>query len=673
MAHPSRIDERIRAYLHEKPDVAAKVTSYEIPGFFARKQVEDDLREREEQYRSVFEAATDAMLVISMDGTVAAANPAARRLYGYSEDEFVGLSVGRLACEGGAGELERFRDDVRALGRAYMEATTVAKDGHVFDIEARGTTFRYRKQQHLLVIIADITARKRHEEELRAARDAAETATRAKSAFLASMSHELRTPLNAIIGYSEMLQEDVGHLGADHVVDDLEKIRSSGMHLMNVINDILDLSKVEAGRMDLFVETFDVGAMVADVVSTVRPLIARSGNVLTVGVPDDLGEMRSDLTKVRQALLNLLTNASKFTERGTIDVSVSRDVADGRPWLTFAVADSGIGMTDEQQARLFQPFTQADSSTTRRYGGTGLGLFISQHFCQMMGGQITCTSAVGAGSTFVIRLPASIDARQDEATDHGTARDSALRGHILVIDDDPFVQDLLRRSLEADGYRVVTASDGTEALRLAREVRPQVITLDVLLPGMDGWELLLALKSDADLCDIPVIMMSVVDQAELGLSLGAADFITKPIDRDRLLRVLGKYCPRASASVLVVDDDFETRHLLRRMLEPEGFTVAEAGDGQSALAAIAGHRPSLVLLDLMMPRMDGFEFLVALGAREEWRDLPVVVLTAKDLTADEHERISGRVESILRKGAHGRERLLAEVRARVAESTRLSP
>ncbi|MGI8810059.1 MAG: response regulator [Acidimicrobiales bacterium] len=672
MAHPDRIERYIQSYLSDQPEVARKVTRFEIPGFFSRKRVEDELREREEQYRSLFEAATDAMLVVGMDGVVGAANPAACRLYGYAEAKLVGLPIDQLAHADDCSRFERFRDEVRDSGRSYLELTGVAHDGNAFDVEARGTTFRYRKQQHLLLVLCDITSRKRHEDELRTAKEEAEAATRAKSAFLASMSHELRTPLNAIIGYSEMLQEDVAALGGSALVTDLEKIRRSGMHLMNVIDDILDLSKVEAGRMELFVESFDVATMVGDVLSTVQPLVAQSGNTLRVAMAPDVGHMRADLTKVRQALLNILTNAAKFTEAGEISLTVSPS-ADGA-WLSFAVVDTGIGVTDEQKSRLFKPFTQADSSTTRRYGGTGLGLFISQHFCQMMGGEITCTSEAGVGSTFVIRLPSSVDDGGEEPADDGPSAGIAAgpAPTILVIDDDRAVRDLLRRSFQEEGYRTVTAADGVEGLRLARELRPQVITLDVLLPGMDGWALLMALKSDPQTCDIPVIMLSVMDQAELGFSLGAADYVTKPIDRERLHRILRKYCPPAATppTILVVDDDEPSRQLLRRMLEPEGFTVEEADNGRTALRAIEARRPSLVLLDLMMPEMDGFEFLVQLGARHEWRDLPVVVLTAKDLSAAEQQRIASQVETVLRKGAHGRERVLAEVRARVAQTVR---
>ncbi len=673
MAHPDRIGQYIEAYLSEQPEVAGKVTRYEIPGFFSRKQVEDELRESEEQYRSLFEAATDAMLVIGTDGVVGAANPAACRLYGYSEAELVGLPVDRLASTGDCDVLVRFQAEVRERGRSFLELTGMARDARLFDLEARGTAFRYRKQQHLLVVLSDITARKRHEEELQAAKEAAEAATRTKSAFLASMSHELRTPLNAIIGYSEMVQEDVAKLGESALVGDLEKIRSSGMHLMNVINDILDLSKVEAGRIELFVETFDVATMMGDVLSTVQPLIDQSGNALRVELAADLGQVRTDLTKLRQALLNILTNAAKFTERGDIVLTASRFPGEDGMWLSFEVADSGIGMTDEQLSRLFKPFTQADSSTTRRYGGTGLGLFISQHFCQMMGGAITCRSEPGVGSTFVIRLPAFVDQRPapaDEVAGHADGGDGGAPT-ILVIDDDPAARELMRRSLEEEGYRIVTAADGVEGLRLARELRPQVITLDVLLPGMDGWTMLMAVKSDPEICDIPVIMLTVGDQAQLGFSLGAADFVTKPIDRERLHRVLRKYCPPAApASILVVDDDPDTRQLLRRMLEPAGYAVEEADNGKRALSAMEARRPSLVLLDLMMPEMDGFEFLMELGARDEWRDVPVVVLTAKDLSIEEQQRIGGQVESVLRKGAHGRERLLGEVRARLAQAAR---
>jgi CheY-like chemotaxis protein/anti-sigma regulatory factor (Ser/Thr protein kinase) len=483
------------------------------------------------------------------------------------------------------------------------------------------------------------------------------------------MSHELRTPLNAIIGYSEMLQEDAGDLdGAAQFVDDLRKINAAGKHLLELINAVLDLSKIEAGKMELYLETFDVSGLVNDIAAVIQPLAAKNANRLDVRCPATVGGMHADLTKVRQALFNLLSNACKFTEQGTVTLTVAREPADGQNWMVFGVSDTGIGMTPEQLARLFEAFTQADAATTRRYGGTGLGLALSRRLCRMMGGDVTAESESGRGSTFTIRLPALVREAAPEATTppEPSERTFAGVGTVLVIDDEAAVRDLMQRFLSKEGFRVVTAAGGEEGLRRARELSPDAITLDVMMPGMDGWAVLSALKSDPGTVDIPVVMLTIVDDKNLGYALGAADYLTKPIDRERLATVLDKY--RRDLPVLVVDDDAELRALLRRMLEPAGYRVVEAENGRAALERLRDISPSVVLLDLMMPEMDGFEFVSEFRRHEPWRAIPIVVITAKDLSRDDRERLNGYVQKILQKGAYGRETLLAEVRDMVATS-----
>jgi signal transduction histidine kinase/DNA-binding response OmpR family regulator len=499
-----------------------------------------------------------------------------------------------------------------------------------------------------------------------------EVASRAKSDFLANMSHELRTPLNAIIGYSEMLQEDAADLAPEEFVPDLQKIHTAGKYLLELINSVLDLSKVEAGKMELYLEQFEVADLVRDVTNIVQPLIAKNQNTLQVDVPADLGAMRADRTKLRQALFNLLSNAGKFTERGTVTLTAARETdGDGLGWLTFRVADTGIGMTPEQVSRLFQAFSQADAATTRKYGGSGLGLAISRHFCRLMGGDVTVESAAGEGTAFTVRIPAEVAPRPQPAPPRARPADAITSpvgaATVLVIDDDPTVGDLMRRFLAPDGVRVALATSGEEGLRLARELRPAAITLDVLMPGMDGWAVLAALKADPALADVPVIMLTMLDDRNLGYSLGAADFMTKPIDRDRLARLLQQHVltPRAR-SVLIVDDDASARDVLRRTLESAGWSVAEADNGRAALERVASAPPALILLDLLMPDMDGFELLAALREHEDWRAIPVIVLTAKDLTADERQRLTANAQAIIQKGAYGREELLREIRDRVA-------
>jgi GAF domain-containing protein/CheY-like chemotaxis protein len=493
-----------------------------------------------------------------------------------------------------------------------------------------------------------------------------EAADRHKSEFLANMSHELRTPLNAIIGYSEMLQEDAADLGAEQFTDDLKRINAAGKHLLELINAVLDLSKIEAGKMELYLESFDVGGLVRDIAAVIQPLAAKNANHLELRCPDEAGTMHADLTKVRQTLFNLLSNACKFTDRGTISLVVTREAVGDQDWMVFNVIDTGIGMTPEQIARLFEAFSQADAATTRKYGGTGLGLALSRRLCRMMGGDVTVASESGRGSTFTIRLPAQVA----EAAEEPTAP-APLAGHVppgvgtvLVIDDEAAVRDLMQRFLGKEGFRVVAAASGEEGLRWARELRPDAITLDVMMPGMDGWAVLSALKADPDVAEIPVIMLTIVDDRNLGYALGASDYLTKPIDRERLVTVLKQH--RRDRPVLVVDDDAEVRQLLRRMLDSEGFAVVEAENGRVALERLRSDPPSLILLDLMMPEMDGFEFVTELRRHEGWRAIPVVVITARDLSRDDRDRLNGHVEKILQKGTYDRDELLAEVRELVA-------
>jgi signal transduction histidine kinase len=366
---------------------------------------------------------------------------------------------------------------------------------------------------------SDITDRKEVEEDLRRAKEAAESANRTKSQFLANMSHELRTPLNAVIGYSEMLREEAQDLALDSFVPDLEKIGAAGRHLLALINDILDLSKIEAGKMELFLEDFAVDDAVREVAATVRPLVEKNGNRLQVECPDDIGTMHADLTKVRQSLFNLLSNAAKFTRQGTITLSIARERKEDRDWIVMRVADTGIGMSPEQQARLFEPFTQADASTTRQFGGTGLGLAITRRFCRMMGGDIEVGSEPGKGSMFTVCLPAVVLPLEPEDTVTVTseAEHTADAANIvLVIDDDPNARNLMQRFLAREGFEAVTAASGEEGLAAARRLHPRVITLDVMMPRMDGWEVLTQLKADPNLCDIPVVMLTMVDNRNLG-------------------------------------------------------------------------------------------------------------------------------------------------------------
>ena len=515
-------------------------------------------------------------------------------------------------------------------------------------------------------------------EHLREARDQAMQATQAKSQFLANMSHELRTPLNAIIGYSEMLEEDARDRGDEESVADLNKIHSAGRHLLSLINEILDLAKIEVGKMDLYLEDVDLAALLDEVTSTILPLVESRGNNLQRDLEDDLGFVRTDQTKLRQMLLNLLSNAAKFTENGQVKLTVRREMREGDTWLVFAVEDTGIGMNSEQLARVFDEFAQADASTTRKYGGTGLGLSISQRFCRMLGGTIEVSSEPGKGSVFTIHMPAASRGQQEADTliQEPTADHAPETGQckVLVIDDDPVVRELITRFLGKEGFQVVNAGAGREGLSLAKQIKPDVISLDVLMPGMDGWTVLMKLKEDAETADTPVVMLSIVDEKKIGYTLGAADYLTKPVDRSRLLHVMEKHCRgRFTGPVLVVDDDAAAREVTCTALEREDVGVIQAGDGKQALELLARVTPQIILLDLMMPVMDGFEFLEALKERPEWQAIPVVVITSKDLSDADHERLNGKVRNVIGKGNYTESDMLKMLQRVVRQVSNTAP
>ncbi len=482
-----------------------------------------------------------AIVALDNDHNIVSCNPAFEKLFGYAEQEVVHQNLDALITT------EAMRREAEGYTRQALHHRPVKvlrqrrrKDGSLVDVEVLAVPVVVGGEPvGLMGLYHDVT-------ELLEARKEAEAANSAKSQFLASMSHELRTPLNAIIGYSEMLEEEAAETGQKTFVPDLQKIRSAGRHLLSLINDILDLSKIEAGKLELYLEGFDVAATIGEVATTVGPLVQKNANHLDVRCAPSLGTMHADLTRTRQILLNLLSNACKFTREGTITLAAERERAPhGADWLVFRVGDSGIGMTPEQLGKLFEAFSQADASTTRNYGGTGLGLAITRRFCRMMGGDVTVESEPGRGSTFTVRLPARVaEPRRETPPEPVPATQPAVAaaaGTVLVVDDDAAARTLMRRFLGREGFRVEEAADGEAGLAAAKRHRPDVITLDVLMPGMDGWAVLAALKNDPDLASIPVILATIVDEERLGFALGAAEYLTKPIDRERLAEVLKKY------------------------------------------------------------------------------------------------------------------------------------
>jgi len=622
-----------------------------------------DMREQDKARayaESLIKNAPDPVFVSDLAGKILQANDAVSQLLGFRRDELVEQSLSKFISA------EETREFTAALREVVEKGVTRdarlnprSASGEVIPTTLNASALRDSDGRAIgaIGILRDMR-------ELDKAREAAEIANRAKSQFLANMSHELRTPLNAIILYGELLQEEAEDQGVDKFIPDLQKICNAGKHLLSLINDVLDLAKIESGKMDLLLESFDVPEMIREVVPTIEPLTRRNANRLEVRCPDELGSMFADLTKVRQSLFNILSNACKFTERGTIRLEVFRQEDEGQ--FTFRVTDTGIGIDSEHLTKLFLPFSQMDPSSTRRVGGTGLGLAITRHFCEAMGGDITVESTAGVGSTFTIRLPARVTTTDCtvpvDMTQSKVGMDRTPT--VLVIDDDPAFRDLVTRFLGKEGFRVVTASDGDEGLSQARQLHPDLITLDVKMPGLDGWAVLAALKAEPALREIPVIMLSISDDRNKGFALGATEYLTKPLDRGRLSAILQKYRGRGQCcSALIVEDDVATRRALRETLEKEGWDVAEAENGRAALAAVAVRRPDLVLLDLLMPEMDGFEFLEELRKREETRSIPIVVITSKTIAPEDRRRLNGSVERILLKNAASREDLLRQVRA----------
>ena len=418
--------------------------------------------------------------------------------------------------------------------------------------------------------------------------------------------------------------------------------------------------------MDLILETVAIRPLVEEVLGTARPLAEQNKNALELDCADGIGSVYADNMRLRQILLNLLSNACKFTKGGTVRLSVTRELKrSGKDWVDFAVSDTGIGMTEQQIGRLFQEFAQADASITRQFGGTGLGLAISRRLCRLMGGDVTVTSAPGKGSIFTVRLPAEaappMSTVETSADETGPTASQGSRGTVLVIDDDATARELIATHLASNGFAVETAANGVDGLRRARELRPAAITLDIVMPNIDGWTILSALKRDPALADIPVVVVTIVDEQRRGIAL-APPGIDESGDHERLVEILSRYrSPSVPGEVLVVDDDEEQRALVKAILGAQGWVVREAANGRLALNSLEVKAPNIMILDLMMPEMDGFQVVAALQANPEWRDIPVVVVSALDLTAEDRRRLGGGVAQVLSKNAFAPAELMARV------------
>jgi len=487
--------------------------------------------------------------------------------------------------------------------------------------------------------------------EMETARDEARDASDQKTKFFANMSHELRTPLNAILGYGEMLYEDCEDLGYDDLLPDLKKITSSGTHLLSLINNILDLSKIEAGKMELFVTSFEIENMVQTIKDVSEPLAAKNDNGFVINLDGAMGSMSQDETKLRQCLTNFLSNGFKFTKNGTVTLDVKARMEGDVEFVDFAVIDTGAGMSPEGVSKVFEEYTQAERSTSANYGGTGLGLPISKKFAEMMGGDVIVTSEEGVGSVFTMSVPRECPEYNEDEVEGNVINLDDQDNLVVLVDDDVAMHDLIKRTISKLNLTLLGATNSEKGMELIREVKPKLILLDVLMPGRDGWSLLKECKTDQELKDIPVIMISQLNQSNLASSLGANDYLTKPIDRthfiNTLKRILGT--DTQNQKVLVIDDDKDVRELLSRLLKDAGYRPIDARDGKEGLERTKDE-PALIILDLEMPRMDGFEFLdnYIKDVPEEKR-APVLVFSGKDLTDVQEDLLKERVIGLVKK------------------------
>ncbi|MDH5546557.1 MAG: response regulator [Gammaproteobacteria bacterium] len=524
--------------------------------------------------------------------------------------------------------------------------------------------------------------------DLALARDRAMAASRARSGFLANMSHELRTPLNAIIGYSEILQEDL--LGNEQCETDLKRIHNAGKHLLSLINDILDLSKIEAGKMGLSLEYFQIDAMLNEVVDTIRRLAQSNEIQLDLVLDENLGVALSDVTKVRQILLNLISNSIKHSNADKIVLRASREKSLNRDSIVFVVEDNGPGMSSEEQKQIFEEFFREENDASKKLAGASLGLVLCQRFAQILGGSLDVQSEEGKGARYIVTIPVnsaklhtnqigmelSLGPKVDpknvrfSGNNPGVERRKVI-SKILVIDDDPSVRDLMERYLTREGFDVKAVASGQEGISILSSYKPHIITLDVLMPVMDGWTVLSELKRNPETQNIPVIMVSMMDELDLSFALGAADYLIKPIQKDVLMETVVKHLRGGSESkVLVVDDKPENRSIIARTLSVQGIRILEAANGLEALDTLEKETPDLILLDLLMPEMDGFRFSEEVSRHPKWKDIPIVVLTSKDLSADEIKRLSGKVEKVYERRDMDLESFLFDIQSMVARKLR---
>ncbi len=680
-----RVAERTHALHQANADRHQKVREHA--------QLVADLDRTSTLQRAILASANYAIIATDPDGLIVTFNAAARRWLGYAKDEVVGRHTPALFHD--PDELARCQDNTAVpIGAGFevlverarrgvpyeQEWTYVRKDGTRFPVLLSVTALLREEVEDVtgfLVIGSDISQRRRNERELKQAKDAAEAASRTKSEFLANMSHELRTPLNSVIGFTNVLLKNKAGTLREQDLGFLQRVLGNGKHLLGLINQVLDLAKVEAGRMELDLASVSLPALVHETLAQLEGQVRDKDVALAAEVPLWVAPLHADAGKLKQVLINLVGNAVKFTERGSVTVRAEADAATGRA-LALEVRDTGVGIAPDKLSSIFEAFQQADVSTTRKYGGTGLGLTIARSLCELMGYPISVASRVGVGTTFRVAFPRP--ASDAEPRGHGDAERQAQLARptgeivllpqsikladalapclgkgksVLVIDDDADSRLLLTQYLEDCGCRVVAVGSGQEGLHYAKEFRPDLFVLDLMMPGMSGWDVLKTLKAHPDLGEVPVVVVSIVARENRGTVYGAVDLLDKPVSREALAEMLrrnltGRRGVRSKA--LVVDDNDDARRLAAAYLAEEGFLTREAVNGRDALDKLDGFSPDLVILELMMPVMDGMLFLEALRRDPRYLQLPVIVVTAKELTAEELDRLRADAAAVLRKG-----------------------
>lgn len=623
------------------------------------------LKDKEERTRAILEAVVDGILVLNSKLEIETYNRAAAVIFGYENLDLKGKKITELVTQISSKKQEiESNEQIFSSPRQDLtyEAEALHIDGGSTPIEfGVSKVTRDDGSWTSICVLRDISEKKQEELFLKQAKEEAESANKAKSEFLANMSHELRTPLNAIIGYSEMLQEDAADAGLHEYILHLKKIIGSAKHLLSLINDILDLSKIESGKMDIYLEDIKLKEVITELSTSITPLINKNQNKYNLIISEELDVMHTDVVRLRQCLLNLLSNASKFTKEGTITLDIQPTIQNNINMVRFSVIDSGLGIPPEKLSKLFQAFSQADASTTRKYGGTGLGLYLTRRFCDMLGGWIVVKSEEGKGSVFSLFLPlrSVLGMEKSKVVSKPTVTKTAKASRtVLVIDDDPSIHKDMQSNLEEAGFTVIHAFNGEEGLKLARIHKPDLITLDIIMPLMDGWTLLATLKSEPSLAKIPVILMTITSDVDLGFALGAVDYINKPVDTTKLIDKIQHLLPDGKiGTVLIVDDELSSREIMSRAVFREGGEPVEAKDGREAIEKLSKVQPSLILLDLMMPEMDGFTVIEELQKNVKWRQIPVIVVTAKDLSAEEKSLLLTHTHGIVQKGDATRSRL----------------